>query len=240
MNSVKGTLLYDGKAKKVYKAKDKEGQLILSYKNDATAFNGKKKAEFAGKARLNNEISVRIFQFLHDKGIESHFIEQWNETEQLVWETEIIPLEVVVRNLAAGSITNRLGIKEKTAFQRPLTELYYKNDELHDPFINDEHAMLLSNVTEKELTEIKKQALEINEQLKTLFAGINVRLADFKLEFGRLANGAIILADEISPDTCRLWDRSTGEKLDKDIFRQGTGNLISVYEKILHRLEAKS
>ncbi|MFA1819429.1 phosphoribosylaminoimidazolesuccinocarboxamide synthase [Virgibacillus oceani] len=235
---MKGSLLYEGKAKKVYQAKDREGKLILSYKNDATAFNGEKKAAFSGKGRLNNEISVRIFHFLHEKGIKTHFIEKWNETEQLVLETEIIPLEVVVRNLATGSITKRLGISEKTVFQQPLVELYYKNDGLHDPFINEDHAKLLSNVTEKELLKIKGEALEINEQLKTLFAEINVRLADFKLEFGRLAGGTIILADEISPDTCRLWDKSTGEKLDKDVFRQGTGNLISVYEKILHRLEA--
>lgn len=234
---MKDMLLYEGKAKQVYGAKNKPGQLVLSYKNDATAFNGEKKAIFNGKGRLNNEISSLIFPILHEKGIQTHFIERLNETEQLVYQTEIIPLEVVVRNLATGSITKRLGIKEKTPFDPPLVESFYKDDELGDPLINDEHALFLSSVTSSELREIKAAALEINRSLSTLFESINIRLVDFKLEFGRKVDGCLVLADEISPDTCRLWDINTQEKLDKDVFRQGTGDLIEVYEQILQRLQ---
>lgn len=234
---MKETLLYEGKAKQVYQAKDKPGQLVLSYKNDATAFNGEKKEVFSGKGRLNNEIAARIFPFLHEKGIETHFIERLNETEQLVHQTEIIPIEVVVRNLATGSIKKRLGIEEKTSFNPPLIELFYKDDELGDPLINDEHALFLSNVTPSELDEIKAQAMGINKSLSALFETIAITLVDFKLEFGRKANGCLVLADEISPDTCRLWDVNTQEKLDKDVFRQGTGDLIEVYEEILQRLQ---
>ncbi|GAA0440809.1 phosphoribosylaminoimidazolesuccinocarboxamide synthase [Virgibacillus salarius] len=236
---MKEALLYEGKAKKVYQAKDRTGKLVLAYKNDATAFNGEKKSSFSGKGRLNNEISSRIFSLLHDKGVETHFIERLTETEQLVHQTEIIPLEVVVRNVAAGSITKRLGIEEKTTFARPLVELFYKNDELNDPLINDEHAFILSDVTRTELQEIKEKVLKINEELRKIFRDIHITLVDFKVEFGRLASGCIVLADEISPDTCRLWDITTQEKLDKDVFRQGTGDLMEVYEEILRRLEDK-
>ncbi|MFC4559457.1 phosphoribosylaminoimidazolesuccinocarboxamide synthase [Virgibacillus kekensis] len=237
---MKAELLYEGKAKRVYKAEGKPGQLVLSYKNDATAFNGEKKASFTGKGRLNNEISSRIFPLLKENGIDSHFIERLNETEQLVHQTKIIPLEVVVRNLATGSITRRLGIEEKTAFTPPMIELFYKNDDLGDPLINDQHALFLSDVKVSELEEIKAKALLVNEQLRRIFDGVNVTLVDFKLEFGRLNDGSIVLADEISPDTCRLWDSGTQEKLDKDVFRQGTGDLLEVYQEILTRLEAVS
>ncbi|WP_156291019.1 phosphoribosylaminoimidazolesuccinocarboxamide synthase [Oceanobacillus salinisoli] len=235
---MKAELLYEGKAKKVYQAKGQPGKLVLSYKNDATAFNGEKKATFVGKGRLNNEISSRIFEYLRDHGMESHFIEQLNETEQLVNKTEIIPLEVVVRNIAAGSITRRLGIEEKTHFYPPIVELFYKKDELGDPLINDEHAVLLTNITALELQQIKSKALEVNQELNKLFSKVGVQLVDFKLEFGKIKDD-IVLSDEISPDTCRLWDKETEDKLDKDVFRQGTGDLIEVYEEILHRLEAK-
>lgn len=237
---MKADLLYEGKAKRVYQAKDKTGQLVLAYKNDATAFNGEKKATFKGKGQLNNDISSLIFPILHDKDIQTHFIERLSETEQLVHQTEIIPLEVVVRNLATGSITKRLGIEERTEFNPPIIELFYKSDELGDPLINDEHALFLSNVTSSELQEIKEKALEINKQLTAVFKEIDVELVDFKLEFGRLASGCIVLADEISPDTCRLWDITTHEKLDKDVFRQGTGDLLEVYQEIYQRLEARS
>ncbi|WP_100012518.1 phosphoribosylaminoimidazolesuccinocarboxamide synthase [Lentibacillus sediminis] len=236
---MKNTLLYEGKAKKVYQSADRPGQLVLSYKNAATAFNGEKKATFSGKGRLNNEISSLIFPMLAKRGVESHFIERLNETEQLVHQTTIIPVEVVVRNLATGSITKRLGIPEKTAFASPLLELFYKNDELGDPLINDAHTLLLTDLTAEELEEIKHKALEINQQLQHLFSAMNITLVDFKLEFGRMADGKLVLADEISPDTCRLWDKTTQEKLDKDVFRQGTGDLITVYEEILRRLEAQ-
>lgn len=237
---MKANLLYEGKAKRVYQAKGKSGQLVLAYKNDATAFNGEKKATFSGKGRLNNEISSLIFPILHGNGVKTHFIEKLSETEQLVYQTEIIPLEVVVRNKATGSIIKRLGIEEKTIFNPPLIELFYKDDGLGDPIINDQHALLLSDVTKSELDEIKEKAIEINKQLTKIFADVNVTLIDFKLEFGRLANGTIVLADEISPDTCRLWDSNTSEKLDKDVFRQGTGDLLKVYQEILQRLEEKS
>ncbi|WP_394219512.1 phosphoribosylaminoimidazolesuccinocarboxamide synthase [Halobacillus trueperi] len=234
---MKGSLLYEGKAKRVYHTTDESDQLVLSYKDDATAFNGKKKDEFAGKGRLNNLITSKVFQYLHQHNITTHFIEALNETEQLVRRTNIIPLEVVVRNQAAGSITRRLGIEEKTSFTPPIIELFYKKDELNDPLINDVHAYHLTDITEQELTLIKQQALDINIELQKLFRSAGLTLVDFKLEFGRLKDGTIVLSDEISPDTCRLWDEETGEKMDKDVFRESTGDLIDTYTKILHRLE---
>ncbi|MCP3029980.1 phosphoribosylaminoimidazolesuccinocarboxamide synthase [Halobacillus sp. A1] len=234
---MKGSLLYEGKAKKVYHVDNEPEQLVLSYKNDATAFNGKKKDQFEGKGRLNNLITSRIFEYLQQQNLSSHFIKALNDTEQLVAKTTIIPLEVVVRNVAAGSITRRLGIEEKLEFSPPLVELFYKKDELDDPILNDQHALHLTDVTEQELESIKNKALEVNGHLQTLFKQSGLQLVDFKLEFGRLADGTIVLADEISPDTCRLWDENTGEKMDKDVFREGLGDLISVYENILKRLE---
>ncbi|MFG6150031.1 phosphoribosylaminoimidazolesuccinocarboxamide synthase [Halobacillus sp. B23F22_1] len=234
---MKGSLLYEGKAKKVYHVTDEAEKLILSYKNDATAFNGKKKDEFEGKGRLNNLITSRIFEYLQQQQLPSHFIKALNDTEQLVAKTTIIPLEVVVRNIAAGSITRRLGIVEKSAFNPPLVELFYKKDELDDPILNDQHALYLTNVNDKELEFIKQKALQVNEHLKDLFNQAGLDLVDFKLEFGRLEDGTIVLADEISPDTCRLWDKETGEKMDKDVFRESLGDLITVYENILQRLE---
>ncbi|MFD1021040.1 phosphoribosylaminoimidazolesuccinocarboxamide synthase [Thalassobacillus hwangdonensis] len=236
---MKGSLLYEGKAKKVYHVEGQDQQLILSYKNDATAFNGKKKAEFEGKGRLNNLITSKIFQYLHAQGISSHFIKALNDTEQQVYKTEIIPLEVVIRNIATGSITKRLGIEEKTVFLQPIIELFYKDDSLDDPLINDEHAKLLANVTEYDLDDLKIEALKINSLLKKVFLEAGLTLVDFKLEFGRLPDGSIVLADEISPDTCRLWDTKTGEKMDKDVFRNDIGDLIEVYQTILNRLEEK-
>ena len=234
---MKGSLLYEGKAKKVYHVNDHPDQLILSYKNDATAFNGKKKDQFEGKGRLNNLITSKVFQYLKQNGISSHFIEELNDTEQLVAKTDIVPLEVVVRNVAAGSITRRLGIKEKEIFTPPLLELFYKDDDLDDPLINDAHAYHLTGISEADLDSIKQMALQVNEQLIELFKQVELQLVDFKLEFGRLQDGTIVLADEISPDTCRLWDITTGEKMDKDVFRENIGDLISVYETILQRLE---
>ena len=234
---MKGSLLYEGKAKKVYHVNDHPDQLILSYKNDATAFNGKKKDQFEGKGRLNNLITSKVFQYLKQNGISSHFIEELNDTEQLVAKTDIVPLEVVVRNVAAGSITRRLGIKEKEIFTPPLLELFYKDDDLDDPLINDAHAYHLTGISEADLDSIKQMALQVNEQLIELFKQVELQLVDFKLEFGRLEDGTIVLADEISPDTCRLWDITTGEKMDKDVFRENIGDLISVYETILQRLE---
>ena len=233
---MKKELLYQGKAKQVYFTNE-PNKLILSYKDQATAFNGKKKEIVTGKGRFNNLISTKIFNYLTKQNIPNHFIKSLNETEQLVEKTTIIPLEVVVRNLATGSIVKRLGFKEKTVFQPALVELYYKNDALDDPVINDQHAFLLTNTTKEEIELIKGYALKINQLLRPYFEQIGVQLVDFKLEFGRNQNGEIILADEVSPDTCRLWDLETKTSLDKDVFRQGTGDLITVYQEILNRLE---
>ncbi|MDX8046790.1 phosphoribosylaminoimidazolesuccinocarboxamide synthase [Gracilibacillus sp. S3-1-1] len=236
---MKDKLLYEGKAKQVFTVADNPNLLVLSYKNDATAFNGEKKAQFQGKGRYNNLISAKVFEYLHEHGVNSHFKEALNETEQLVEKTTIIPLEVVVRNVAAGSIVRRIGMQEKTIFTPPLVELFYKKDELGDPLINDEHALLLTDVTEAELNQIKEMALRVNEQLQAFFKEIHLQLVDFKLEFGRNPNGEIVLSDEVSPDTCRLWDIATGEKMDKDVFREDLGDLVTVYDNILSRLEAK-
>nr|WP_255639651.1 phosphoribosylaminoimidazolesuccinocarboxamide synthase [Aquibacillus saliphilus] len=230
--------MYEGKAKQVFKVSGNDSQLILSYKNDATAFNGIKKASFTGKGKYNNLISSKVFDFLHARGVKSHFERSLNETEQLVKRTKIVPVEVVVRNIAAGSITRRLGIPEKVEFAPPLVELYFKDDGLGDPIINDEHARLLTDLSEQELADVKTTALVINQHLSEFFSEVNLTLVDFKLEFGRNLNGEIILSDEVSPDTCRLWDKDTGEKMDKDVFREDLGDLLKVYEAILNRLEA--
>ncbi|MFC4401699.1 phosphoribosylaminoimidazolesuccinocarboxamide synthase [Gracilibacillus xinjiangensis] len=235
---MKDKLLYEGKAKQVFTVQDDEQLLVLSYKNDATAFNGEKKAQFEGKGRYNNLISAKVFEYLQKNGVSSHFKKALNDTEQLVERTTIIPLEVVVRNVAAGSIVKRIGIEEKSVFTPPLVELFYKKDELGDPLINDAHALLLTDATEEDLAQIKQMALKVNESLQTFFKEINLQLVDFKLEFGRNASGKIVLSDEVSPDTCRLWDLTTGEKMDKDVFRQDLGDLLAVYDNILNRLEA--
>ncbi|RYG73132.1 phosphoribosylaminoimidazolesuccinocarboxamide synthase [Lentibacillus lipolyticus] len=234
-----GNLLYEGKAKRVYQVEGTPGQLVLAYKDDVTAFNGEKKDILPGKARLNNAISSHIFQELHERGIRTHFIKKLSATEQLVHQTDIVPLEVVVRNTAAGSIVRRLGIEPKSALTPPVIELFYKNDELGDPLMNDDHALLLCDVTHEDLNAMKAQALEVNRQLIDLFTASGLELVDFKLEFGRMAgSNNVVLADEISPDTCRLWDLETRENLDKDVYRQGTGDLLEVYEKLMTRLEA--
>ncbi|HEY4550018.1 MAG TPA: phosphoribosylaminoimidazolesuccinocarboxamide synthase [Bacillus sp. (in: firmicutes)] len=231
----KGALLYEGKAKQIYATND-EQVVWIEYKNSATAFNGIKKAEIEGKGRLNNEITSLIFMKLKEKGIESHFIERLSETEQLVKKVTIIPLETVVRNTAAGSFSSRLGIEEGTPLRKPIVEFYYKDDALGDPLLTDAHIeeLQLASIAERE--EIKEKALQVNAVLSSLFAELGIRLIDFKLEFGKDLSGKIILADEISPDTCRLWDAETNAKLDKDVFRRDLGNLTDVYEIILAKL----
>ncbi|MED3662467.1 phosphoribosylaminoimidazolesuccinocarboxamide synthase [Ureibacillus sp. FSL K6-8385] len=231
----KGALLYEGKAKRLY-ATDQEDVLFVEYKNSATAFNGLKKAEIEGKGILNNKISTLIFERLKQQGIESHFIQRVSENEQLVKKVDIIPLEVVVRNIAAGSFAERLGIEEGTPLKRPIVEFYYKNDDLKDPLINNDHIEILGLATKEEVQTITDQALKVNEALRKIFDEIGIILVDFKLEFGRDKDGNILLADEISPDTCRLWDAETKTKLDKDVFRRDLGNLIDVYQIILSRL----
>ncbi len=227
--------LYEGKAKRIYRTTDEE-IVWVSYKDSATAFNGEKKAEIAGKGRLNNEISSILFELLKEKGIHSHFVKRVSETEQLVKKVTIIPLEVVVRNIAAGSLSKRTGIPEGQILPRTIVEFYYKNDDLGDPLITEEHIDIMNLATQEQLSQISEQAIQINEVLTSYFVQKNVKLVDFKLEFGKDANGNLMLADEISPDTCRLWDAETNEKLDKDVFRRGLGSLTDAYEKILQRL----
>ncbi len=234
----KGALLYEGKAKRLY-ATDVEDVLFVEYKNSATAFNGLKKAEIEGKGILNNKISTLIFEKLKQHGIESHFIKSVSEHEQLVKKVDIIPLEVVVRNISAGSFAERLGIEEGTKLKRPIVEFYYKNDALKDPLINNEHIDILGIASKEEVETITNNAFKVNEALRKIFEEIGVVLVDFKLEFGRDKEGNILLADEISPDTCRLWDAETNEKLDKDVFRRDLGSLTDVYNIILSRLGGK-
>jgi phosphoribosylaminoimidazole-succinocarboxamide synthase len=227
--------LYEGKAKKIYATSD-ENIVWVSYKDSATAFNGEKKAEIEGKGRLNNEISSILFELLKEKGIESHFVKKVSETEQLVKKVTIIPLEVVVRNIAAGSLSKRTGIPEGQILPRTIVEFYFKNDDLGDPLITEEHIDILNLASKEQLEVISKQALQINDILTSYFVQRNVKLVDFKLEFGLDSEGQLLLADEISPDTCRLWDAETNEKFDKDVFRRELGSLTDAYETILKRL----
>ncbi|HOL14237.1 MAG TPA: phosphoribosylaminoimidazolesuccinocarboxamide synthase [Bacillota bacterium] len=235
----KGALLYEGKAKRIYETNDPE-LLWIEYKDSATAFDGKKKAEIEGKGRLNNLISSIIFTKLQERGIDSHFVRQLSETEQLVKRVEIIPLETVVRNYAAGSISKRLGVPEGERLRRPLVEFYYKDDALGDPLLTEDHIEILDLASPDEVELLKTKALEVNKVLTELFAELGVKLIDFKLEFGRDSQGNVLLADEISPDTCRLWDMETNEKLDKDVFRRDLGSLTEAYEAILARLGVQS
>ena len=227
-------MLYDGKAKKIY-ATDKEDEVIVYYKDDATAFNGEKKGQIEDKGVLNNSITSMIFEMLNENGIKTHFIKKLNEREQLCKKVEIVPLEVIVRNVAAGSMAKRLGLQEGFELKTTVFELSYKDDSLGDPLINDYHAVGIGATTFEELDKIYEMTAKINEILKEFFIKQNIRLIDFKLEFGRY-NGEILLADEISPDTCRFWDATTGEKLDKDRFRRDLGNVKDAYVEILNRI----
>ncbi|MFB3165150.1 phosphoribosylaminoimidazolesuccinocarboxamide synthase [Neobacillus sp. 179-J 1A1 HS] len=231
-------LLYEGKAKRIFST-DEEQTVLIEYKDSATAFNGQKKADITGKGRLNNEITSLLFLKLQEQGIPSHFIKRISETEQLVKRVTIIPLEVVVRNIAAGSLSKRLGIQEGKALTKPLVEFYLKNDDLGDPLLTTEHVYELNLATEEELNILKEKALKINTVLSSFFTELGINLIDFKLEFGKDNEGEILLADEISPDTCRLWDKKTNEKLDKDVFRRDLGSLTEAYETILARLGGK-
>ena len=231
----KGQLLYEGKAKRLYATED-INILFVAYKDSATAFNGEKKAEIDGKGLLNNRITSLIFGKLAQAGIVSHFVKQISDTEQLVRKVDIIPIEVVVRNTAAGSLAKRLGFEEGTPLKRPIVEFYYKDDNLGDPMISTEHIEILGIATENEVQQLYTKAFQVNEVLKPMFAEVGVELIDFKLEFGRTSDGEVLLADEISPDTCRLWDAQTKRKLDKDVFRRDLGNITEVYEIILEKL----
>jgi phosphoribosylaminoimidazole-succinocarboxamide synthase len=231
-------LLYEGKAKRIFSTDD-EQTVLIEYKDSATAFNGQKKADITGKGRLNNEITSLLFLKLQEQGIPSHFIKRISETEQLVKRVTIIPLEVVVRNIAAGSLSKRLGIEEGKELTKPLVEFYLKNDDLGDPLLTNDHIDELNIATKEELTILKEKALKINTVLSSFFTELGINLIDFKLEFGKDHDGQILLADEISPDTCRLWDKKTNEKLDKDVFRRDLGSLTEAYENILARLGGK-
>ncbi|WP_019892182.1 phosphoribosylaminoimidazolesuccinocarboxamide synthase [Allobaculum stercoricanis] len=227
--------LYEGKAKKVF-ATDAPELLIVSYKDDATAFNGLKKGTIVGKGVINNRMSNLLMQKLEKAGIPTHFVEELSERETLVKKVSIIPLEVIIRNIAAGSFSKRYGVDEGFVFETPTIEFSYKNDELGDPLMNEYHAIAMKLATQEEIETIKKYAFAINEQLKAFWAECGVILVDFKLEFGKLLDGTIVLADEISPDTCRLWDRKTGEKLDKDRFRRDLGGVEDAYAEVMKRL----
>jgi phosphoribosylaminoimidazole-succinocarboxamide synthase len=231
----KGTLLYEGKAKQIFSTSDEE-VVWIQYKNSATAFNGEKKADIDGKGVLNNKISSLLFSKLAQKGIDSHFIKQLSDYEQLVRRVEIIPIEVVVRNVMAGSLSKRLGVEEGTPLPKPIIEFYYKNDDLGDPLITDDHIDYLEIATWEERAELREKAIQVNEVLQGIFKDAGVLLVDFKLEFGKDRSGKILLGDEISPDTCRLWDEDTRQKLDKDVFRRNLGSLTEVYSIILERL----
>ena len=227
-------MMYEGKAKKIY-ATNKDDEVIVYYKDDATAFNGEKKGQIEDKGVMNNAITATLFEILAQNGVPTHFIEKLNDREQLCKRVEIVPLEVIVRNVAAGSMAKRLGLEEGTELKTTVFELSYKDDSLGDPLINDYHAVAIGATTFEELNKIYELTAKINEVLKGLFLKANINLIDFKLEFGRY-NGEIVLADEISPDTCRFWDATTGEKLDKDRFRRDLGNVKDAYVEILSRL----
>ncbi len=229
-------MIYEGKAKQLYTC-EREDCLIIHYKDDATAFNGVKKAQISNKGLLNNEISTIIFQYLQEKGVKTHFVKRLNERDQLCKKVTILPLEVIVRNVIAGSMAKRLDIEEGTRPANVIYELCYKNDELGDPLINEDHAMALGAATAEELVEIKRSTLEINQLLTEMFDKMGIMLIDFKVEFGKTLDGEIVLADEISPDTCRLWDKETQKKLDKDRFRRDLGNVEDAYQEILARLK---
>lgn len=227
--------LYEGKAKKVFKTDDPE-LLIVDYKDDATAFNGLKKGSIAGKGVINNQMSNRLMAKLEKSGVPTHFVQELSERETLVKKVSIVPLEVIIRNISAGSFAKRYGVEEGIVFDAPTIEFSYKNDELGDPLINSYHALALKLATAGEIETIKDYAFRVNDFLKALWAECGVTLVDFKLEFGRLADGTIVLADEISPDTCRLWDSKTHEKLDKDRFRRDLGGVEDAYAEIMKRL----
>ena len=227
--------LYEGKAKRVYETED-PNLLIVSYKDDATAFNGLKKGTIAGKGVINNQMSNRLMMRLAEAGVPNHFVEELSERDTLVRRVQIVPLEIIVRNIAAGSFSKRYGVDEGVVFDEPTVEYSYKNDALGDPLLNTSHALALGVATEEEIETIRRYALKVNEFLKDFWLECGVILVDFKLEFGRTADGEIILADEISPDTCRLWDAKTHEKLDKDRFRRDLGGVEDAYKEIMKRL----
>lgn len=231
----KAEQLYEGKAKKVFATED-PALVIVSYKDDATALDGLKKGTIPEKGTVNNRMSDFLFSLLEKEGVPTHFVEELNDREALVKKVSIVPLEVIIRNISAGSFARRYGVEEGIVFAEPTIEFSYKNDALHDPLLNSYHALALGLATKEEIETIKSMAFRVNEVLKAYFLKLNVRLVDFKLEFGRLPDGKIVLADEISPDTCRFWDATTGEKLDKDRFRRDMGGVEDAYREMMKRV----
>ena len=231
--------LYEGKAKKVYATAD-ENLYIVSYKDDATAFNGLKKGTITGKGVINNRMSNLLMQMLETRGVPTHFVRELSDRDTLVKKVSIVPLEVIIRNISAGSFAKRYGVEEGIVFDAPTIEFSYKNDDLGDPLLNRYHALALKLATEEEIDLITRYAFKVNEVLKDYFLKLNITLVDFKLEFGRLPDGTIVLADEISPDTCRFWDKDTGEKLDKDRFRRDLGGMEDAYNEVMRRLTGES
>ncbi|MGX7245742.1 phosphoribosylaminoimidazolesuccinocarboxamide synthase [Enterococcus quebecensis] len=234
----KSNLLYEGKAKRLFETEDPQ-VLRVVYLDQATALNGVRKDMIQGKAELNNQITAIIFEYFNQKGLLNHFIKKISKDEQLVESLKIIPLEVVIRNVSAGSFSKRLSISEGQQLEFPILEFYYKDDHLDDPMINDDHVKFLKIATEEEIATIKHEAHKVNRVLLDLFKQIGIRLIDFKIEFGRRPDGTILLADEITPDTCRLWDEKTSSHLDKDVYRKNLGEIVPVYQEVLDRLKQK-
>ena len=227
--------LYEGKAKKVFATED-PNYVIVSYKDDATAFDGTKKGTILGKGAINNRMSNYLMRLLEKNGVATHFVEELNDRETVVKKVTIVPLEVIIRNISAGSFAKRYGVEEGIVFNAPTIEFSYKNDDLHDPLINAYHALALGLATAEEIEQIKAMAFKVNDVLREYFLTLGVKLVDFKLEFGRLSDGTIVLADEISPDTCRFWDAETNEKLDKDRFRRDLGGVEDAYNEMMRRV----
>ena len=234
-NIEKKEQLYEGKAKKVYATNDPD-LVIVDYKDDATAFNGEKKGTISGKGVINNKMTNYMFKMLEKEGVPTHLVEEISDRETIVKKVSIVPLEVIIRNVAAGSFSKRMGVEEGKQLLCPILEYSYKNDDLGDPFINDYYALALGIATKEELDTIAKYAFKVNEFMVKFFKGLNIDLIDFKIEFGKTSDGTIILADEISPDTCRFWDSTTHEKLDKDRFRRDMGGVEEAYQEIMKRL----
>lgn len=234
----KKDMIYEGKAKKVY-ATDDPTEVIVSYKDDATALDGLKRGSIAGKGVVNNKMSNYLMQILEKHGVPTHFVKELSDRETLVKRVSIVPLEVIIRNISAGSFSKKYGVEEGIVFESPTIEFSYKNDELHDPLINEYHALALKLATKEEIDTIKSMAFKVNEVLKEYFINLDIKLVDFKLEFGRLPDGKIVLADEISPDTCRFWDAKTNEKLDKDRFRRDMGGVEEAYQEMMRRVFGK-
>ena len=234
----KKEFLYEGKAKKIY-ATDDPDKVIVYYKDDATAGNGEKKGTIADKGIINNELTSYLFEMLASQGVKTHFIEKLNDREQLCWKLDIVPLEVITRNIIAGSMAKRLGLEEGTMPKKMIQEFSYKDDELGDPLINSDHAVAIGAATEEEVAEILEVTAKINQILSDAFKKESILLVDFKIEFGRDKDGNLLLADEITPDTCRLWDAETKKKLDKDRFRRDMGGIEEAYKEILHRITKK-